>query len=280
MRSTINELADFEFQIKYRPGVDNGAADAMSRIISAPTHTENDSNMGTSELPKGLRILKKVDGGADSLFISVGMCLEDLNEDEETIRVPEDHIQLRQEVVGHLLDNADKYNIKLDKEKRKWLNNMKRGGQVPCEQVLLAVCAVYGIEIWVHHGMVYPVIYKDERNGKEVSIIHLQCISGIHFNPVVGKQKHVDSLQKRGKITYLSHGDQDKKKDEPREKEEQDSEKQEEFTQYLYKVKEMCGHDVPTVSSCVVGVGSVLFCCLVDTGAQVSLLSDSVFREN
>ena len=69
---------------------------------------------------------------------------------------------------------------------------MKRPEQVPREEVLLAVCEVYDVQvyIWVHHGMPHPLIYKLVNNYLNYSnIIHLQCISGVHFNPAFNRSK-------------------------------------------------------------------------------------------
>ena len=52
----INKLQDYDFTIKYRPGIDNEAAYYLSRIISLKT----DDNMKSSlveELPAGQQVL-------------------------------------------------------------------------------------------------------------------------------------------------------------------------------------------------------------------------------
>ena len=38
---TLSGLAEYDFVIKYRPGVENSAADAMSRIVEVPLDEEH-----------------------------------------------------------------------------------------------------------------------------------------------------------------------------------------------------------------------------------------------
>ena len=37
---TLSDLAEYDFIIKYRPGIENSAADTMSRIVNVPTNEE------------------------------------------------------------------------------------------------------------------------------------------------------------------------------------------------------------------------------------------------
>lgn len=110
--------------------------------------------------------------------------------------------------MDHLLSNSSLYNIKLGKQKLKELKLMEHKGLFPCDELLLVFCDLYLVDIWVHHGMVYPVIYLGKSLGHNMDdngwhlklsnkavknynrpTIHLQCISGIHFNPVFSRKK-------------------------------------------------------------------------------------------
>ena len=77
----------------------------------------------------------------------------------------------------------------MDKDRKKQLMIMKQNGQLPCEAMLLAEYMVFKIEVWVHHGMNYPVIYKQGGNEGVANTVRLQCISGVHFNPLYSKRK-------------------------------------------------------------------------------------------
>ena len=154
---TINDLSDYDFVIKYRPGSENEAADAMSRIVPKIAGSE-DELVNQYKLPKGFQVIKEVRGGGDSLFESVVICFEALREDGVEKALTIDQAILRKEAVEEVMENPGRYNIKLTKEvKRRWAA-MRHPGQLPTEEVMLAMCTLYGIEIWLHYGMVSPVV--------------------------------------------------------------------------------------------------------------------------
>ena len=83
---TIIELAEYDFTIKYRPGVQNEAADALSRINNkGPTEAEYAKLIENYSLPTGLSVMEKVDGGGDSLFVSLFLLLKDLQHEVRRI---------------------------------------------------------------------------------------------------------------------------------------------------------------------------------------------------
>ena len=89
-----------------------------------------------SELPKEIRIIDKVEGGGDSLFESLHMVLEEVA-DHITADLPENPLELREEIVTYLIQFATKFNLKLDKHERRLLESMKLPGVMPREEVLL-----------------------------------------------------------------------------------------------------------------------------------------------
>lgn len=185
---TITELSEYDFLIRYRPGMENGAADAMSRIVTITEAAGEDHE--TDLFPKGLELLKEVKGGGDSFFESIYSLLKEYRADRK-YDLPENLLELRRVLTDHILNNTKVFKIKLNKESKKRLEQMKRQGQLPCELIIQVVCHVFDVQIWVHHGMNYPVVYSRERtnvNTNKIPVLHLQCISGIHFNPLVCKE--------------------------------------------------------------------------------------------
>ena len=260
---TLSDLAEYDFIIKHRPGGENLAADTMSRIVNVPSEEKYKEWVNCNELPAGLRVLKKVEGGGNSLFESLFLCLENSTDSGLT-----NHSELRELLVGEVIENAEKYyNMKMDKDTKKLLHSMKNDGQLPCEAILLAACRVFSIEIWVYHGMKYPVVYTLD-NGKSREKVCLQCVSGIHFNPLYGKCKDpavVSLLQKNVNIVRCEEG-----------KEKVEEWLVEDMTYMNIKTKE-CSHDICDIG-CVATIGQVKFCAMVDSGAEVSVLSESVCR--
>lgn len=132
---TISELGEYDCVIKYRPGSENSAAEAMSRIVREPIKEECSRNNINNDLPDGLNLISKVEGGGDSLFISLLTCLEDPRYSNKNLELPVNHIELREELVSCLLDNAKLFRIRLEKDLVKRLHNMKRIGQLSCEHI-------------------------------------------------------------------------------------------------------------------------------------------------
>ena len=298
---TINELSEYDFQIKYRPGSENCAADAMSRIVDVPTEGEYSDLINSRELPKGLTVCKNVDGGGNSLFESLFFCLSDL-EDESEVELPGDHLELRKLLVEYLIDNSSKYGIQLNKNMKHHLKLMRHDGQLPCEGIFLVACDMYKIEIWVHHGIIAPVIYKPSHlndsslkgnircstssssNDKNIinlikskNKIHLQCISGIHFNPVVNRRKDsaLMSLVTEKNINEVGTAEVEKKS---KLTEEEDEKENIHLRVQLQTLSACCNHEIIPLSGCVIGVRGNYFCAIVDTGAQVSVISEQMYN--
>ena len=274
----INDLADYTFEIRYRPGKDNSAADAMSRIVDAPTIDEYNKLINSKELPKGLFVPKLVEGGGDSMIESLLICMEEIQE-ELVSSIPVDKSSLRKELVECILENSKLFNIKLNKENKKQFSIMKEDGQLPCNEMLLAACKLYNLEIWVHYGISSPIVYKIDSNSAQ-PIIHLQCLAGIHFNPVISKSsKSLNVVINEKNVNILYHTENNTNKVN---QEMSDGEMSCEDMQVLYtfhKLTNGCSHTLVPSASCIVRIGEVKFCALIDTGAQVSLLSETVWKE-
>jgi hypothetical protein len=174
---TVEELADYIFDILYVPGSLNTAADALSRINFSPVDIDTDGDMS---LPEGLIIYGNcIPGGGDSMFVSLHRCLSRL---ACTKPVPGAEQELREQLVDELQNNPTKYNIKLDRTGRKKLRLMRHKGQLPAFDILMAASRLYSVKIHVYFWAKSPVIYQFDSYDQ---VIHLQCVSGIHFNPLI-----------------------------------------------------------------------------------------------
>ena len=272
---TITDLEDYDFTIKYRPGVDNQAADSMSRII--PMQPDDDSRLhNTDELPKGLRLMQKIDGGGNSLFQSLLMVMED-NREEIEGDVPENHLELRKTLVEYILDNPGKFNLKLDKDTKKIIKSMRNEGVLPSETVLLAACCIFGFAVQVHHGMMSPILFKTQKIDDKCLTLHLQCLAGVHFNPVASRKSYVNFVYPKCVETTVDeivetdvevHEEDSSGTDVPNSCNVQTCNS---------KISECkCMHNSPRSMKQMFSLGDVSFCAIIDTGAEVCLLNESL----
>ena len=172
---TMQELTDFNFEVRYTPGHLNSAVDLLSRLGTLPYLPEEEEDRLLDGLVlDGLPVA----GGGNSLFI----CLHRRLAKVSAIDVPSTVLQLCQQLVDELQHNSEKCKIILDKQNRQQLKLMRFNGQLPSLDLLLAVSFIYKVRVFVYFYPGQPVVYQYEHYD---SVVHLQCISGIHFNPLV-----------------------------------------------------------------------------------------------
>ena len=272
---TLSELEEYDFEIKYRPGKDNEGADTLSRIFNENIDSEEEPK--ETELPKGLKVIEKVDGGGDSLFDALLIAMEDLSDTDENVEIPSNSQELRTKIVNHAIDNYNRLKIKLTPPKLKSLRAMKHRGVLPSDDVFIAACDLYNLEIYIHHGMKWPVVFKTETANSTTKTIHLQCLSGVHFNPV-SNRKNVKIATKDKLINLITTEERDYA---------------EQITEIQYVPEDEaavlvlsqrsscnCEHNlVESMCTCIASVGNTKFCALLDTGAQVSIITEETWNK-
>ena len=266
---TLQELSEFDFELRYCRGEDNTAADALSRLshsVEAPVSRGCASDF----LPDGLRVLESVPGGGDSMVTSLFVALRNLlGEDSEKV-LPVSVDDLRTQLVDELGSHSRKYGQKVLKLRKGDLACLKRSGQLLPEVALLAFSEVFGVQVWVHCGMDRPVIHalSGVPAAGPSKRVHLQWLAGVHYNPVLEMDEYVPALS-----------------GEPPEfvdvvsavvsvREDREEEKLDEVLQTEQSSCDCLSVSCPTV---VVSFGTRTCCALVDTGAQVSLIREDVF---
>ena len=111
MQSTMNELKEFDFEIRYIPGVLNFAADYLSRVnIDIP-----DDQNEKEGLPETMEVVQKIEGGGDSMFLAMMVLLREVFTVSE---LPTDHLELRKQTINELLNNRERYKILKTKEEK------------------------------------------------------------------------------------------------------------------------------------------------------------------
>ena len=261
---TLEELSEYNFSIKYLPGSDNIAADFLSRMNSNTTD-EHEEREG---LPKEFKIIEKIEGGGNSMFKALIVAIQ-YEYDGELVNVPDDHLMLRKAIFEEIIDNMGRYKIPVNKMEKRKLKMMSNNDQLPSADALLAASYLYKLEIRVYHDMRTPVIFVAEPE-MENKVINLQCIAGIHYNPIHIRKQQV--IEKSCKLVNCMYNSEDNEKNEYNQ--ECDLEKDNLFE--TAQVSMECSHSQSNVSI-IASYNDVSICALVDTGAQISIIGDDTF---
>ena len=268
---TIEELAEYNFDIKYKPGVDNTAADYLSRLNSNENQTKTD-HVDPKCLPKNVKRICTVEGGGDSMFESILISLREANESEEyNGDVPETVQELRELLVDEIMKNMKDYNLTDNKVMRQKLKVIKYAGQQPITEILLAASKVFQIQINVFHGMKFPIIFVHDKVNCKTTIA-LQCISMIHYNPLDDRRKVIEPVEDKFKNTHKSNV----------------SEPTVNVNNVLLHLSSLideneytpdCEHLIYHTSVKIANAGDQKYCTLLDTGAQVSLINLQTYND-
>ena len=181
---TLEDLSDFDFEIRYCRGRDNVAADALSRMGVADQKNEE---VDDGYLPVGLKVLQKVEGGGNSMLLSLMASLNHhANFIDGDMKIPESPQQLREVLVGELLKQPNKYFNSWTRGLRKRVTTMKYNNTILCPEGLLAFSVLFGLQIWVHCGMEHPIVHtlEDKSTNLPEKRMYLQLLAGVHYNPV------------------------------------------------------------------------------------------------
>ena len=264
---TVEELADFNFDIYYVAGNLNTAADALSRICSVPLNVGDKCD---SSLPDGLIVDGPcIPGGGDSMVLSLHQALSRLVHRRP---LPNTAQTLRELLVDEVLQNPSRYKINLDRGGRKKLRLMRHQGQLPSFDLLMAASYLFEVAINVYFWPQSPMIFqfKDFQNGKNM---FLQCISGIHFNPLctLSSYQPPDSVncsvslvqssvcQCYPKSVDESPGELDLVGD----------------LDAIVKTVQNCNHADCSLPRIFPKFGDICLCAIFDCGAEISIVTES-----
>lgn len=263
---TVEELADYDFEIIYIPGKSNFAADLLSRILVDGPSTV--AEKADDRLPDGLQLWYRPDGGGDALVQCLCHWMAD------TDGVPANGREVRQKLVDEALRSPNRYGFKLDRLSRQTLRLMRFPGQ-PLALDMLAVAAfIYNVKIVVHFGQDNPMNFTS--GGHEVTdVLHLQCLGGVHFNllrarPVFKEEAAVATAKclrpatsaEQQQTSTMNGSDDTSEEDAPSDQ----------------RPETQCTHDRRTQCSTTVLCNGVPLCGLLDTGAAVGMISASALR--
>ena len=132
---TLEDLADFNFVIRYTPERLNVAADTLSRLKPILEASDKAQDNSSVVLPTGLTCDgAPVPGGGNSLFEVLLKALRRVIQSD----LPDDHIALRKTLVDEHLMHSERYYREMNTDLRKQLRLMKIINQLPALEVLLA----------------------------------------------------------------------------------------------------------------------------------------------
>ena len=273
---TVDELSDFVFEIRYVPGRLNDAADALSRIGSVPLP---ETQTCSPSLPKGLMICgEKAEGGGDSMLVSL---LRTLSSVVDSRNLPGNHVELRALLVDELLNNSTKYNLNLDKYSRKTLKLMRCPGQLPSVDIFLAVSKLFKVKVFVYYWSEQPIIYQYDHY---TPTIHLQNVSGIHYNPLVEIVNYEPPEVTECTVNTVSKSPQVLIQDNSGCGGDTDDDEFHELCNRLFDLTSdtsisYCSHGQDALPGIMVAIDNDRFCAILDTGAEISLVSRSVIEK-
>lgn len=277
---TLEDLADYNFQLRYTPGNQNAAADALSRLYHPDNvHSPADVDYESGRLSDGLVVLEKVDGGGNSLFESLHLLTQRLKLKKSVV---DSSTKLREILVDDLLNRPERYKLKLDRDSRKKLRLAHHIGQLPPVEVLYSFARNFGCIVLVHYGGSAPVFYipPDVPYDRDLTRVHLQCLAGVHYNPVVEMSGYcgpsdpvchdlvdpippvVDDLEETVDVDLSSLGVVES----------------ESIPGRTTRATWCSLHPRTHLSSMMIIVAGRSYCALLDSGAQVSCVSFSLYQ--
>ena len=269
---TLEDLADFNYKIIYTPGRQNVAADALSRLYDPACVHYDLVESDPRKLPDGLVVMREVLGGGDSLFDSLLI----LTNGPLLRKTVSDSLKLRQDLVEELIKFPEKYSITLNRDTRKQLRLMRAPGQLPCVEVLYAFGQLYECAVLVHFGDQFPVMFVPPavKGARNFTKVHLQCISGVHYNPVAELagysycvEGYTVDLCRRDSCTYTC--------------EEFDSRSDTGDPEESRVSENYCAtHNRAHLTSVPIHFLNELYCALIDTGSEVSCAAVGVIHRH
>ena len=180
---TLEELSEYNFQIRHISGRKNILADALSRspvpvIESEPVDMRTEGTFKESYIPQGFKQIT-VPGGGDSLFRCFAIWLEGSEGS---------HIDMRERLVTELIKDPRKYNLH-GRNLLKRLRLMAHPGQVPIPEIIQAFANLMRCKALVYYTSAKPLVYGEGFTDT----CYLSCVSGIHYNLLI-PEENVNSV--------------------------------------------------------------------------------------
>ena len=161
--------------------------------------------------------------------------------------------------------------LEFEKVKRynKELKAMNEPGVFPFQEILLVVSKLFKILVYVHFGLNKPIVYRGMGvQGDNIGVLHLQCLSGVHYNWVIERSNYVrEELQEEAIEEVIP-----------------------DENPMCYEVNLVCdpsepietiycSHNIKGKMEVRVQREKMAYCGLIDTGSQISLVNSTVVED-
>ena len=265
VQRTLEELSQYDFEIRYIPGRQNEAADALSRLDD-----QQHDSVEEVGIPRDYMVINRVEGGGNSMFQSLSIAMKEMNDCNVGENHLEEPMEMRKKVIDELLNNIELYKIPNNKYEKNKLKLMKKNNQLPCAEALLAASRIYEIEIRVFHNIPVPVVYNAEPDKAKITV-YLQCIGFCHYNPLFYKKCDKVVVENKYLNTIMIHNNDNIQFDE-------------EFLDVsnLYNDNanentNICHHNLSDFQV-ITGYNGQSMCALLDTGSQISIITEDTWE--
>ena len=262
---TLNELSEFDYELRYLPGKDNKIADVLSHL---PSSSVDHLVQSPVAMPAGLVVIRTVPGGGDSLVESLFEVLMVYKfQHNSSLKLPNSVSDLRNELVREILARPLLYKTEAGTNSIASIKLMRIPGQAPSELFLLAFANLYSLQVLVHYEMSSPVVFKSSCPviNSSKARVHLQCLAGVHYNPLCETDAY--SLPEKPHIPFQKIAS--------------DGEEEEHLISTASTpVWFPCqySHSVPYSCKVPVLTHDETLCAIFDTGSQVSLITASCLK--
>ncbi|MEL7520029.1 MAG: RNase H-like domain-containing protein [Cyanobacteria bacterium J06553_1] len=192
---TLEELGDYDFEVRYIPGQMNVIADALSRdTLSVPVTLSVPGDYLLDQMHE-----YPVQGGADTLFRCFALYW--LGSEEE-------HSFVRTLLIDHILDNPKEYNLTLDSPLRKRLRLMRVSGTLPCFEVIQAFSHAIQAPVFVYESSLGLVKYVPKHLGCR-NPCYIKSYDDVYFSfllPVNVDYSFIEFIPESNSVPLLDHG--------------------------------------------------------------------------
>ena len=168
---TLEDIGEYNFHIRYKPGAQNYLADALSRVAGGTIADE--IHYSRNEMPENFSHIRRVDGGGDALIESILLALKNVLVTKTHLRspIPDTTDELRYMLVEELLKNVTIYRGTTGKNDMKCLRAMLQPGVMPVNDIILVASYLFGVRIMVHYGSEFRLEYvADKRLADSPSV--------------------------------------------------------------------------------------------------------------